>query len=151
MKKLFIAIVLCVAIAFVSKAQDYPVIAGEYCGCYKKLKDTIPAEFQQLLIRVAKSDDPKAAFKGELEKLDAQKRLELSEQLSSLGTIMNSEGTEAGRCGLALDKKYGKYNDTPAKEKEFNKKMAEELKNGKDCEFLWAVSVFALAFSEDQP
>lgn len=151
MKKLFIAGLLCMGFSFVSTAQDYAMIAGEYCGCYKKLKDTIPAEFQQLLIRVAKSDDPKTAFTNELNKMDAQKRLELSEQLSALGTIMDSEETEAGRCGLALDKKYVKFNDTPAKEKEFNKKMAEELKKGTDCEFLWAVSVFALAFSEDQP
>ena len=151
MKKLFILPILCIAFGFFAKSQDYSVIAGEYCGCYKKLKDTMPAEFQQLLIRVAKSEDPKSAFRTELDKLDGQKRLELSEQLQTLGTIMDSEETEAGRCGLALDKKYVKLNDTPTKEKEFNKKMAEELKKGKDCEFLWAVSVFALAFSDDQP
>lgn len=150
MKKLFIVTVLCFGFAVYSSAQDYAVIAGEYCGCYKKLNDTISPEFQQLLIRIAKSDDPKKAFTKELEKLDAPKRQELSQQLSMLGTIMDSDGNEAGRCGLALDKKYEKYNDTPSKEKEFSKKMAGELKKGKDCEFLWAVSVFALAFSEEE-
>jgi len=153
MKKLFIVIVLCAGFSFYSDAQDYTVVAGEYCNCYKKLSDTISVEFQQLLIRIAKSEDgPKKAFAKEIEKLDAPKRQELSEQLAMLGSIMDSEETVAGRCGLALDKKYEKYNDTPSKEKEFNKKMTEELKKGKDCEFLWAVSVFALAFSEeDQP
>ena len=121
MKKLFIVIVLCAGFSFYSDAQDYTVVAGEYCNCYKKLSDTISVEFQQLLIRIAKSEDgPKKAFAKEIEKLDAPKRQELSEQLAMLGSIMDSEETVAGRCGLALDKKYEKYNDTPSKEKEFN-------------------------------
>ena len=152
MKIFFIIVVLSIGTAFHSAAQDYGVIAGEYCNCYKKLSDTISPEFQQLLIRVAKSDDPKKAFTKEIEKLDAPKKQALSQQLEMLGSIMDSAENEAGRCGLALDKKYEKYNDTPAKEKDFNKKMADELKKGGDCEFLWAVSVFALAFGdEDQP
>lgn len=149
MKKFFIIIVLCAGAAVQSNAQDYAVVATEYCNCYKKLNDTIASEFQQLIIRIAKSNDPKTAFTKELEKLEAPKRKELSEQLEILGTIMDSEETEAGRCGLALDKKYEKYNETAAKEKEFNKKMSEQLKN-MNCEFLWAVSVFALAFSDDE-
>lgn len=149
MKKFFIIIALCTGIVLDSFGQDYAVVATEYCNCYKKLSDTISAEFQQLIIRVAKSADPKTSFTKEIEKLDVPVRRELSEQLEILGTIMDSEETEAGRCGLALDKKYEKYNDTPAREKEFNKKMSEQLRS-KDCEFLWAVSVFALAFSDDE-
>ena len=149
MKKFFIIIVLSAGVAIQLNAQDFSVVATEYCNCYKNLSDTIAIEFRQLMIRVAKDTDPKTAFTKELEKLDAPKRKELSEQLEILGTIMDSEETEAGRCGLALDKKYEKYNDTPAKEKTFNKKMSEQLKS-KDCEFLWAVSVFALAFSDDE-
>lgn len=149
MKRFFIIVVVCAVATFESGAQDYAVIANEYCNCYKKLNDTISVEFQQLIIRIAKSNDPKTAFGEEIEKLDAPKRQELSKQLEMLGTIMDSEETEAGRCGLALDKKYEKYNDTPAREKEFNKKMSDHLK-GKDCEFLWAVSVFALAFSDNK-
>ncbi|HET9747375.1 MAG TPA: hypothetical protein VFP97_16785 [Chitinophagaceae bacterium] len=149
MKKFFILIVLCAGIGIRSFTQDYATVATEYCNCYKKLSDTISAEFQQLIIRVAKSAEPKTAFAHEVEKLDAPSKLELSEQLQLLGAIMDSDDTEAGRCGLALDKKYQKYNDTPAGEREFNKKMSEQLKN-KDCEFLWAVSVFALAFGNDE-
>ena len=149
MKKFFIIIAFCAGMVFNSYSQDYAVVATEYCNCYKKLSDTISAEFQQLIIRVAKNTDPKTAFTKEIEKLDAPVRKELSEQLEILGTVMDSEETAAGRCGLALNKKYEKYNDTPAKEKEFNKKMSEQLKS-KDCEFLWAVSVFALAFSDSE-
>ena len=149
MKRFFIIIALCAGAMFQSGAQDYDRIANEYCNCYKKLNDTISVEFQQLIIRIAKSNDPKLAFGEEIEKLDAPKRQELSKQLEILGTIMDSEETEAGRCALALDKKYEKYNDTPAREKEFNKKKSDQLK-GKDCEFLWAVSVFALAFSDNK-
>ena len=47
---------------------------------------------------------------------------------------------------MALDKKYDKYIDTPKKELDFTVKLTEELKKNKSCEFLWAVSVFALAF-----
>ena len=149
MKKFFIIIALCAGLVSESYTQDYAVVAAEYCDCYKKLSDTISSEFQQLLIRVAKSTDPKTAFTKEIEKLDAPRRKELTVQLETLGTIMDSEETEAGRCGLALDKKYEKYNDTAAREKEFNKKMSEQLKS-RNCEFLWAVSVFALAFSDDE-
>ena len=149
MKKFFIIIAFCAGMVFNSYSQDYAVVAAEYCNCYKKLSDTISAEFQQLIIRVAKNTDPKTAFTKEIEKLDAPVRKELSEQLEILGTVMDSGETDAGRCGLALNKKYEKYNDTPAKEKEFNKKLSEQLKS-KDCEFLWAVSVFALAFSDTE-
>jgi mRNA-degrading endonuclease RelE of RelBE toxin-antitoxin system len=149
MKKFFIIIVMSAIAAFRLDAQDYPSIAGEYCNCYKKLSDTISSEFQQMIIRVAKSDDPRAAFAKEMEKLDDAKRKQLSEQLEVLGSIMDSQDTEAGRCGLALDKKYKKYCDTPSKEKEFNKKLTDQLKQ-EDCEFFWAVSVFAMAFSDDK-
>ena len=51
---------------------------------------------------------------------------------------------------MALDKKYEKYIDTPKKELDFTIKLTDELKKNKSCEFLWAVSVFALAFSEEE-
>ena len=110
MKEFFILIVVWAGTALSSNAQDYSVVATEYCNCYKKLSDTISDDFQQLMIRVAKSNDLKTAFAKEIEKLDAPARKELTEQLGVLGSIMDSDKTEAGRCGLALDKKYKKYN-----------------------------------------
>ena len=150
MKKIFIAIVLLTGIAIQSKSQDYTVIAKEYCDCYKKLKDTMYVEFRELLIRVAKQTDIKAAFAKEMKRLDATKQKMLADQLEALGSSMDSEDTEAGRCGIALDKKYEKYIETAEKEKDFTIKMTAELKKNKSCEFLWAVSVFALAFSDDK-
>ena len=150
MKKIFIAIVLLTGIAIQSKSQDYTVIAKEYCDCYKKLKDTMYVEFRELLIRVAKQTDIKAAFAKEMNRLDATKQKMLADQLEALGSSMDSEDTEAGRCGIALDKKYEKYIETAEKEKDFTIKMTAELKKNKSCEFLWAVSVFALAFSDDK-
>ena len=47
----------------------------------------------------------------------------MREQLEALGTSMDSEETEAGRCGIALDKKYEKYIETPEKEKDFTIKI----------------------------
>jgi hypothetical protein len=66
-----------------------------------------------------------------------------------MGTSLDSEDTEAGKCGMALDTKYEKHNDTAEKEKDFNTKMAGELKKNRDCEFIWAITVFALAFSDE--
>lgn len=149
MKKIFIAILLFTGIAFQSNGQDFTVIAKEYCDCFSKLKDTMDAEFRTLLIRVAKSTDIKKAFDKEINSLDPEKQQRLGEQLEALGTSLDSDETEAGRCGMALDKKYEKYNDTTEKEKDFNTKMAVELKKNKDCEFIWAISVFALAFTEE--
>ena len=150
MKKIFIAIVLLTGIAIQSKSQDYTVIAKEYCDCYKKLKDTMDVEFRELLIRVARQTDIKAAFAKEMNSLEATKQKMLADQLEALGSSMDSENTEAGRCGIALDKKYEKYIETAEKEKDFTIKMTTELKKNKSCEFLWAVSVFAMAFSDDE-
>jgi hypothetical protein len=149
MKKIFIAIVLFTGIAFQSGAQDHAVAAKEYCDCFSKLKDTLDPEFRSMLIRVAKETDVKSAFIKEMTSLDAVKQQRLGAQLEMIGTSIDSEETEAGRCGIALDKKYVKYNDTPQKEKDFNNKMAAELKKLKDCEFVWAVTVFALAFGDE--
>ena len=150
MKKIFIAIVLLAGIAIQLKSQDYAVIAKEYCDCFKKVKDTMDTEFRELLIRVAKQADVKAAFIKEMNGLDAAKQSRLAAQLDALGTSMDSEETEVGRCGIALDKKYEKHIETAEKEKDFITRMTAEMKKNKSCEFVWAVSVFALAFGNDE-
>ena len=149
MKRFFIAMILFTGIAFQTSGQDHSVAAREYCDCFKKMKDTMDREFRELLIRVAKQPDIKAAFAKEMTGLEVTKQRRLGEQLEMMGTSIESEDTEAGKCGTKLDAKYEKYTDTPAKEKAFDLKVVGELKKHKDCEFLWAVSVFALAFSEE--
>ena len=149
MKNFFIAILLLIGVASRSSAQDYAVAAKEYCDCFAKLKDTLDPEFRSLMIRVAKATDVKSAFTKEMTALEAPRQQKLGEQLEALGVSLDSEDTEAGKCGIVLDKKYEKFNDTPQKEKDFNNKMAVELKKNKDCEFLWAVTVFALAFGDE--
>jgi hypothetical protein len=150
MKKIFIAVVLFTGIAIQSRSQDYTVIAKEYCDCFRKVKDTMDTEFRELMIRVAKQTDVKAAFIKEMNGLDLAKQSRLAGQLEALGTSMDSEDTEAGRCGIALDEKYEKYIDTAEKEKNFITKMTAEMKKNKDCEFIWAVSIFALAFGDKE-
>ena len=149
MKKIFIAIVFLSAIALESNGQDYTIIAKEYCDCFKKMKDTMDTEFRELLIRVAKQADVKAAFAKEMNSLDVSKQRMLCEQLEMMGTSIESGETEAGKCGKKLDVKYEKFTDTLEKESAFDVKVIGELKKQKDCEFLWAVSVFALAFIEE--
>lgn len=148
MKKISIAILLFCGLALQSNGQNYAVIAKEYCDCFKMMKDTMDKEFQQLLIRVAKQSDIKAAFAKEMSSLDATKQRRLGEQLEIMGTNIESDETEDGKCGQKLDTKYEKYTDTDEKQKSFDRKLIDELKKYSDCEFLWAVSVFALAFSE---
>ena len=149
MKKIFIAFVFLSAIALKSNGQDYTTIAREYCDCFSKMKDTMDTELRELLIRVAKQADVKAAFAKEMNGLDVTKQRRLGEQLQVLGTSIESEETEAGKCGKKLDSKYEKFTYTADKEKTFDAKVIGELKKHKDCEFLWAVSVFALAFTEE--
>lgn len=149
MKKIFIAIVLLSAIALQSNGQDYTIIAKEYCDCFKKMKDTMDTEFRELLIRVAEQADVKAAFAKEMNSLDVSKQRMLGEQLEILGTGIESDETEAGKCGKKLDIKYEKFTDTSEKESAFDVKVIGELKMHKDCEFLWAISVFALAFADE--
>ena len=149
MKRALIVIALITGFAFCVSAQDYAIAAKEYCDCFAKLKDTLDPEFRALMIRVAKATDVKSAFIKEMTALEAPKQQKLGEQLEALGVSLDSEDTEAGKCGIVLDKKYEKYNDTPEKERDFNNKMAAELKKNKPCEFLWAVTVFALAFGDE--
>ena len=149
MKKIFIAFIVFTSITIQSKSQDYSVVAKEYCDCFKMLKETMDPEFRELLIRVAKQPDIKAAFAKEMTGLDVTKQRRLGEQLEAMGTSIESNETAAGKCGKQLDTKYEKYTDTAEKEKAFDLKVVGELKKNKDCEFLWAVSVFALAFSEE--
>ena len=149
MKRALIVITLMTAFAFSMSAQDYAMAAKEYCDCFQKATDTMDTEFRQLIIRVAKQSDIRTAFSSEMTALDAEKQRRLGQQLEMLGTVMQSEKTESGRCGITVDKKYEKYNDTPQKEKDFTNKLAAQLKSNRNCEFLWAVTVFALAFIDE--
>src|SRR4030095_9438332 len=90
MKRIFIVIVLFTGIAIQSRSQDYTVIAKEYCDCFRKVKDTMDTEFRELMIRVAKQTDVKAAFIKEMNGLDLAKQSRLAGQLEALGTSMDS-------------------------------------------------------------
>ena len=111
MKRALIVITLMTAFAFSMSAQDYAMAAKEYCDCFQKATDTMDTEFRQLIIRVAKQSDIRTAFSSEMTALDAEKQRRLGQQLEMLGTVMQSEKTESGRCGITVDKKYEKYND----------------------------------------
>jgi len=148
-KVFFIAIVLLSGAALNANAQDYPTVAKEYCDCFEKLKDSVDAEFQQVLQRVVKQSNIKTAFQAEMQAMEAGKRVKFAQQLEYIGTSMESDDNDAGKCGLTLDEKYKKYNDSPAKEKEFNSKMITELEKLGNCKFLAALTRFALAFSDE--
>lgn len=149
MKKILF-VVLLAGWALLSNGQNYPVIAKEYCDCLQKLKDTMNKEYQDIMIRVSKKNNLQDSFTAEMQALSIEKRKEFAGQLELLGTKIDSDDNEAGRCGIALDKKYEAYNDTPEKEKAFNKKMAEELKKNQNCEFFAAIVMFVLAFDEEE-
>jgi hypothetical protein len=148
MKKLFIAIVLFACVSLHSNGQDFPTVANEYCGCFEKLKDSVDVKFQEVLDRVVKQANIKTAFQTELQAMSSADRVKLGQQLEYIGKTMESGDNAAGKCGLTLDEKYKKYNDTPAKEKDFNAKMIAELEKKADCKFLLSLTKFALAFEE---
>ncbi len=150
MKRLFIAIILLTGIVFQSYSQDYPVIAKEYCDCFSKLQDSMEAEFQAALMRVAVDTNVKKAFQKELQAMDADKRMRFAKQLEFIGTSMETANNEAGKCGAALDARYKKYSDTPEKEKLFNSKMLAELNKKNECKFLASLLTFALAFGDGE-
>ena len=117
MKKTFLIILWLTGIVLQSHAQDYPVIAKEYCDCFAKVKDSMEAEFQKILMKVAADSNVRKAFETELNALSADKRMRFATQLEFIGNSMESEDNEAGKCGAKLDVKYKKYNDTAEKEK----------------------------------
>ena len=108
------------------------------------------AEFRELIIRVAKEKDIKTAFSKATDSLTETKREKFFEQLGAIGSHMDSDETEAGRCGLSVAKKYEyeKYKDDPKLSKEFTTKLSEELRKNKNCEFLAAIFLYVQAMSE---
>ena len=150
MKRIFIAVILFAAIAIPSNGQNYPVIARESCDCFKKLKDTMEPEFRELIIRVVKEKDIKAAFSKATESLPEAKREKFFQQFGTIGSNMDSEETETGRCALSIAEKYDyeKYKNDPSLSKEFTTKLSEEMRKNKNCELLAAIFLYALAMSE---
>ena len=149
MKRTLIIILCYTGIAFQTTAQDYPVIAKEYCDCFAKLKDSMEVEFQKILMKVAADSNVRSAFETELNAMSADKRMRFATQLEFIGNSMESGDNEAGKCGAKLDLKYKEYNDTSEKEKVFNSKMIAELNKKSECKFLASIVTFALAFSDE--
>lgn len=149
MKKFLALALLFFAVSFFANAQDYKAIAGEYCNCFQKIKDTMNVEFQDLIIRISKEKDVKKAFNEELQKLTPEKIMLFSEQLTAVGTEMDAEDSEAGKCGSELDDKYRDLIETPEKEKVFTNKMADEMNKVEKCKFIAAIIIFASAFSQE--
>ena len=83
MKRALIVIALITGFAFCVSAQDYAIAAKEYCDCFQKAKDTMDAEFRQLIIRVAKQSNIKAAFNSEMQALAVEKQKMLGKQGAS--------------------------------------------------------------------
>ena len=148
MKSFFIGIVMLAGFNASANAQDYKVIAKEYCGCFEMIKDTMNAVFRELLVKISNEDDIKAALKRETLKLNEEKRKEFSTQMTKIGILMDSDESAAGECGLELDEKYAAYN-TPEKEKEFGEKLITALKDLPECAFFRAILKVAIAFSDE--
>ena len=108
------------------------------------------AGFRELIIRVAKEKDIKAAFSKATDSLTEAQREKFFEQFGVIGENMDSEETEAGRCALSIAKKYDyeKYKANPRLAKEFTIKLSAELRKTKECELLSAIFLYAMAMSE---
>ena len=150
MKRIFIAVILFAGVTIQSNSQNYPVIAKESCDCFKKLKDTMEPEFRELIIRVVKEKDIKTAFSKATDSLSDAKKEKFFNQFGTIGSHMDSEETEEGRCALSIAEKYDyeKYKSNPSLSKEFTTRLSEEMRKNKNCELLAAIFLYALAMSE---
>ena len=145
--KLFILLLSCLFTTF-SFAQDYKIAASEYCNCFKTLKDSMDTKFKEMLIKASKDNDMNKSLQSKIDSLTSEEKQKFSKQMDVIGDAILSEQTVTGRCGIALDNKYGKFTDTPEKEKTFYKNLLTELEKIPSCALIAAAGRLAFLITE---
>lgn len=150
MHRIVIIIVFLTGASFPSSGQDYQAAAKESCDCFQKSKDTIAVEFRLLLISVTHQTNIKAAFSKAIDSLPETQKRSFFEQLGTIGSALDSEDTEVGKCLLTIAEKYEyqKYKSDLQLAKEYTLKLSNEMKRIKDCALLAAMYLYAISMYE---
>jgi len=106
MIKAILLIVLVLGFFYTSNAQDFKVIAQEYCDCFRLRKDTRDKEFLDIMIRISGESKMYEALRKEIVQLSKEKRGKFKEQMDRLAEEITSTDSEAGLCGFEMGKKY---------------------------------------------
>jgi hypothetical protein len=127
MKKMFLmASVLATLFACNSGGKDYKAMAEDMCGCFNKIKDSIPAEAMQFFEKVAVAEKAKTAYEEGLKTLSQENVQKMSSALMSVG----NPGSPAKLCLEEMDKKY---KTVGGDKKEVTQKMVDALKGNTGC------------------
>lgn len=127
MKKIFLsASVLVFVTACTQKGKDYNQMAVEMCGCFNKLKDSIPAEAMTVFNEAAAAPQAGEAYRNGVAKLPAELVIKLNNALLSF----SKPGSGTKECLENMDKKYKAIG---GEKNEVTQKLIEALKGNKDC------------------
>jgi ABC-type phosphate/phosphonate transport system substrate-binding protein len=112
-------------------------IATDMCGCFNKLKDSLPKEAIVVFEKAAAAEKPQETFAAERQKLDPETAQKINAAL--MGTAR--PGTPINDCLKELDKKY---KTSMQSDQEAAKRMVAALKDKKDCDIMLALMRMSL-------
>jgi hypothetical protein len=128
-QKLFVALFITVLFtACKSKEDNSNQIATDMCGCFNKLKDSLPPESIEVFKKAAAAENAYTTFTKEIQGLPVEVALKVNAALLSTG----KKGSSVNMCLEELDKKYKntyEKNDTTAM-----RKMLNALKDKTGCD-----------------
>ena len=134
--------VLFALICFISIkgiSQDYRKIANEYCDCFVSIKDSIHPDFIRYIIAASDSTDFSMKLGKIMENESKNYRETLYIALRRIQRSIFNPSSDVGKCGADLKQKYYQYMYEQAMEREFFKKVINELEQSNQCTFYVAV------------
>lgn len=127
--KRFLFLALSTAVLF-SCTDDREKAASEYCSCFRTKEKKFSSDFKKLMGKVAQSDDPQKTLQKEVNKMDDETKLTVSEEMQSLQNIESDPVMKKCEKLIADFKVRGK--DESAR----LKVVFEEMRKQKNCEVL---------------
>jgi hypothetical protein len=107
-------------------------IATDMCGCFNKLKDSLPAEGLKVFEKAAASATPQETFTTEMKSIP----VEIAQKVNAALMSTAKAGSPISNCLKEIDKKY----KTPTNnEQVLAQKMIDELKDKKGCDIMMAL------------
>lgn len=109
-----------------SGGKDHKAMANDMCGCFNKIKDSIPPEAMQVFAKAAVAEKAKASYEEGIKSLSPEQLQKMTAVLMSVG----NPGSPAQQCLEEMDKKY---KTAGGDKKEVTQKMVDALKGNAGC------------------
>lgn len=115
-----------------SSGSRNAAIAEDMCGCFNRLKDSLPPEGMRVFEKTAASATPQETFEGEMKALPA----EAAEKLKAALLLTAKPGSAINNCIKDLDKKH---KTTVTSQQDMTQKMIDAVSGKTGCEIMLAL------------